>query len=147
MKNNSPEQNLIDNFLEILNKDKVILSHINSSCRGSHDYADIEFISTQKEHWVIEAKSHDTSSNHNAAHLLFGELLKETGKFRVRKRGNKLCYGLLLSDDDFFAKKFRLISRIKYIRFGKLIPINTIFVLKEGNILKYTWLEFYDQQT
>ena len=81
--NRSPEQNLIDLFVEALNQHeneeiKIKILH-NKSCR-SQTFADIEFTSASGMRWAIEVKSNDSKDAHNTAHKIFGELLKETGR-------------------------------------------------------------------
>lgn len=144
-KNKSPEQNLINDYVALKNKDDGIKHLYNDKCRGENKFADLEFISKDGIHWVIEAKSHETTSNHNAAHILFGELLKETGKARETKKNITIKYALLLSDIHFFRNKFRLIPKAKFIEFGKLIPINDVFVVKnKTDIIQLNWEDFYE---
>lgn len=141
MSNARPEQNLIDQFIELLDKyeDFEVLNIINSKCR-SKNHADVEFTTINNDHWALEAKSHLTSNNHNSAHIVFGELLKETGRSNRDETITK--YGVLLSESEFYQEKFRLINREKYIQFGLLIPVSKIFVIENNKILAYTWDEF-----
>jgi hypothetical protein len=81
--NRKPEQDLIDAFVEAL---RASADHeisfdtlYNKNCK-SKTYADIEFKSKSNVHWVIEAKSNDSSDAYNSVHKIFGELLKETGR-------------------------------------------------------------------
>ena len=63
MSNRAPEQDLINQFMEHLeiheSDDLRVSKEINKNCK-SRTYADIEFISASKLHWVIEAKSNDS---------------------------------------------------------------------------------------
>lgn len=93
---------------------------INRKCR-SKTFADIEYRSKSGLHWIIEAKSHDSSDKHNAIHKVFGELLKETG--RGGRQVEKSRYGLLLPSDGlaFFGKGFLCVERGRFVAFGDLV--------------------------
>ena len=153
MPNQSPEQDLIHGFVEaideICNLNNLTLRKHNTSC-WSRSYADIEFTlsSEQSEQcWAIEAKSNESSDNHNTVHKLFGELLKETG----RNRGTNCNFAILIPKNgiDFYHKRFRKIDRCKFFGFGWLIPIRTIFFYDHNsNSVEYTsWEQFYDNKS
>lgn len=145
MVNRNPEQELINEFVKHLNMhndDQLKIEDlINSKCK-SKKHADIEFISKQKIHWVIEAKSHESKDKYNTIHKIFGELLKETG------RANRVnCQHAILipaAAVDFYSKAFQCINRSKFIGFGKLIPIDTVFTSNSLGVRKLSWLELYD---
>ncbi|MDB4195605.1 hypothetical protein N9651_01305 [Flavobacteriales bacterium] len=140
---NTPEQDLIDSFVSQLKKGEIYQSFELLHCNcNSKNYADIEF-ETLKEHWVIEAKSNKSGDAHNSAHKIFGELLKETGRNRDNV-AKKIKYGILIPDFKFYQNKFRKINPDKYIGFGKLIPIDTVFVLADEKINRYSWKEFIE---
>jgi len=114
--NRSPEQNLINAFIEALqaNDDDnlKISSIINTSCK-SRKYADIEYISQSGQHWVIEAKTNDSSDAHNTVHKIFGELLKETGK----ENRNNCKYGILIPGSTFLLSTY--FTPLQCLEFGK----------------------------
>lgn len=141
-----PEQDLIDNFIVALggnsNSDIIIKTLINKNCR-SKTYADIEYISDSSIHWVIEVKSDAKDNIQNEVHKIFGDLLKETGRYN---RDN--CkYAILIKDsvENYYREKFNDISPEKYIGFGELIPIDTVFILNDNGITIKTWIEFYGE--
>jgi len=76
------EVDVIQGFVEALKKhvrtQLRVAELINANC-NSRAFADVEFKSVSKIHWAIEAKSNLSPDKHNAAHKIFGELLKETG--------------------------------------------------------------------
>jgi hypothetical protein len=114
---------------------------INQSCK-SRKYADVEFISSSGIHWVIEAKSNDSSDAHNTVHKIFGELLKETGK---NNRSN--CkYGILLPENstEFYSRLFQEINKQKYVGFGNLIPVEKVCIHGSSGIEIISWEELYD---
>jgi hypothetical protein len=145
MANRKPEQDLIDSFISALqeqDEDKFkIRSLINKNCK-SKKYADVEFITLSRTHWVIEAKSNDSSDAHNTAHKIFGELLKETGK----ENRNNCKFGILIPEEakKFYSKKFQGISKSKFSGFGKLIPIETVFSYGHSGIGTMSWEELYN---
>src|SRR5574337_548408 len=122
------EQKLIDAFVDALrnhrNVDPRIDKLCNKNCR-SKKFADIEFFSKSGLHWVIEAKSNDSEDKHNTVHKIFGEILKETG--RTSRRNCR--YALLLPEKGkcFYSKAFQSIARDKFLGFGCLVPIDTVF--------------------
>jgi len=145
MANRTPEQDLIDLFVKHLHvhddHEIKIYTLINDRCK-SHTYADIEYVSISGQHWVIEAKSNDSSDAANTIHKIFGELLKETGK---DSRGTCL-YAILIPEDglDFYSRCFQYVKREKYIGFGDLIPVHSVFTCSETEISQITWSDLYD---
>lgn len=153
--NDNPEQHLVNEYVKYLTNENDNIILINKNCK-SKQYADLEYIDN-KVLWVIEAKSHKSKDAYNSIHKLFGELLKETGRERISD--NKLLfktikYGLLIPGDVydytnksgimFYKKHFLEIKKDKYIQFGKLIPINDIFIfdIYKNELVKKTWSEF-----
>lgn len=145
MAKRTPEQDLIDDFVHRLraHQDSAIRieSLLNSDCR-SKKLADIEFVSVQKLHWVIEAKSDDSKDKHNTVHKIFGELLKETG----RTNRADCRHAILIPEGavPFYSRAFRSIAREKFVSFGKLIPIDTVFTCGTSGIARLTWVGLYD---
>ncbi len=145
MANKSPEQKLIDLFIQTLNNHSESQLQIetlhNSNCK-SKTFADIEFLSKEGDTWAIEAKSNDSSDKYNSVHKLFGELLKETG--RNNRDSANIC--LLISNESksFYSRLFQSIKRNKFIEFGNLIPITHVFTLDSSKISTLTWTELYD---
>lgn len=140
------EQQLILDFLSLIPSEPNLqpIQILNERCRAKN-FADVEFV-TNHEHWLIEAKAHGTKDQYNARHKIFGELLKETNRpERVEARGLNRKYGLLLSTREFFQNGFLNIAEDKYLGFGELIPIDTIFVVENGTLTRYTWLDFRNQ--
>ena len=141
MPNQKPEQDLIDGFVEIISKYDCFEPH-NSKCR-SRQFADIE-CTLSGQRWAIEAKSHKSKDQYNTVHKLFGELLKET-----RRQNRTNCnISILIPNDgiDFYHNHFREIDRCKFLGFGRLIPIHTVFSYDhDNNSVEYTsWKNFYD---
>ncbi|OZA33332.1 MAG: hypothetical protein B7X82_09260 [Hydrogenophilales bacterium 17-64-65] len=135
MANRTPEQDLIDEFVTHLEQhadDSVkIGSIINANCK-SKKFADIEFRSKTNLHWVIEAKSDDSKDKHNTVHKILGELLKETGRVN---RSN--CRHVILIPESavaFYSRAFQSIDRDKFLGFGKLIPIDTVFTSNTNGV-------------
>ena len=145
MGNRAPEQNLIDSFIKELknhaNLEIKIDNLINFNCK-SKTFADVEFISESQQHWVIEAKSHNSSDASNTIHKIFGEILKETG----RNNRNNSKYAILIPESgrEFYSKNFQLINRNKYIGFGNLVPIDCVFIFGNSGIIQMSWAELYD---
>lgn len=145
MANRTPEQDLIDQFVDHLkshqDKKLKIKSTINKSCK-SRKSADVEFKSEANLHWVIEAKSHESKDRHNTVHKIFGELLKETG----RTNRSECHYAILIpkSAISFYSKAFQSINKKKFIMFGKLIPISTVFTCDDNGIDELSWESLYD---
>ena len=145
MANQAPEQSLINEFIghmrnhadERLRIEKLY----NSKCR-SRQFADVEFESKSKIHWVVEAKSDDSKDKHNTVHKIFGELLKETG----RTNRGKCRHAVLLPESaiDFYSRAFQSIDRDKFLGFGALIPIDTVFLSSQSRIMELTWEALYD---
>lgn len=147
MAKRQPEQDLINQFIKIIktsNPDIRPIRILNENCRAKKT-ADIEF-ETEKFHWIIEAKSNNSGDAHNSVHKLFGELLKETGRERKGKSNLILKYAILIPDGSFYQKKLHLIEREKYMGFGKLIPVDSVFLIEKGNLKRYTWSGFYDSK-
>lgn len=146
MANRAPEQDLIDQFVghiaENNNDDLCIEKLINSNCK-SKMYADVEYKSKNKLHWVIEAKSNESKDRHNTVHKIFGEVLKETG----RTNRSDCRHAILIPDDavNFYSRAFQSIDREKFIGFGNLIPIDTVFTSNPTGIRQLTWQELYDE--
>ena len=146
MANQSPEQDLIDDFVAHLKKDSRDEfcpkdEFTNTNCKVKK-WADVEFVSKSGKHWVIEAKSNDSKDAHNTVHKIFGELLKETG----RKNRNNCSYGILIpkSGKEFYSRLFKSIKREKFIGFGQLIPVEAVFLSDSTGFEKFTWTELYD---
>jgi len=145
MANRTPEQDLIDEFVAHLQQhadDQLrIAKIINSNCK-SKKFADVEFESETKLHWVIEAKSNDSEDKHNTVHKIFGELLKETGR---TNRSN--CRHAILVPEaavTFYSRAFQSIHREKFLGFGILIPIDTVFTSSASGVNQLTWESLYD---
>lgn len=145
MANQAPEQNLINEFIEHIrnhaDESLCIEKLYNSKCR-SRKFADVEFESKSKIHWVIEAKSDDSKDKHNTVHKIFGELLKETG--RTNRAECKHVVLLHESAIDFYSRAFQSIDRDKFLGFGALIPIDTVFLSSQSGIKELTWEALYD---
>jgi len=145
MANRTPEQDLIYQFVTHLEQhadDSVkIKSIININCK-SKKFADVEFISESNLHWVIEAKSDDSKDRHNTVHKIFGELLKETG----RSNRSDCRHAILIPESavTFYSRAFQSIDRGKFLDFGKLIPIDTVFTSNESGVKQLTWAYLYD---
>ncbi|SDY89133.1 hypothetical protein [Nitrosomonas halophila] len=145
MANRSPEQGLIDEFVAHLKQHKDdnlrIETVINTSCK-SKNYADVEFRSAANLHWVIEAKSDESKDRHNTIHKIFGELLKETGK----TSRSDCCYAILIPESavGFYSRAFQSIAREKFLGFGELIPIDTVFTSSATGIGQLSWESLYD---
>lgn len=97
------------------------------------------------QRWAIEAKYGAPSNKANEVHKLFGDLLRETG--RDHRQNCKI--GLLLDGqtEDYFRKGVQRIPRQKFDEFGRLVPVQAVFVLSQLSppvITTRTWLEFYD---
>ena len=145
MANRTPEQDLIDEFVAHLNNhpdDSLsIVKVINSNCK-SRTFADVEFESKANLHWVIEAKSDDSTDKHNTVHKIFGELLKETG----RTNRSNCRHAILIPQAAvvFYSRAFQSIDRKKFLGFGALIPIDTVFTSSSGGVKQLTWESLYD---
>lgn len=145
MANQAPEQNLIDEFVGHMRNHadlNLCIDEIyNLKCR-SKTFADIEFLSKSKLHWVIEAKSNDSKDKHNTVHKIFGELLKETG--RVNRE--KCRHAVLIPESSigFYSRAFQSIDREKFLGFGTLIPIDTVFLSGASGVQQITWAALYD---
>lgn len=144
-KRRTPEQDLIDQFVDHLNahtdNDLKICTLFNRDCR-SKALADVEFKSVSNVHWVIEAKSNESTDRYNTVHKIFGELLKETG--RTGRENFRQAILIPLESVNFYSRAFQSISREKYLGFGKLIPIDTVFVSSVSGISQFSWEALYD---
>lgn len=145
MANRSPEQKLIDQFVAYLREhpdDSLrIESLLNANCK-SKTLADVEFTSKAKLHWVIEAKSNDSGDRHNTVHKIFGELLKETGR-----TNREVCRHAVLIPESalgFYSRAFQSIAKEKFVGFGELIPIDTVFLCGPSGIRRIAWMELYE---
>jgi hypothetical protein len=145
MANQAPEQNLINEFIEHMrnqaDENLCIDELYNSKCR-SKTFADIEFLSKSKLHWVIEAKSNDSKDRHNTVHKIFGELLKETG--RANRENCRHAVLIPESAIGFYSRAFQSINREKFIGFGVLIPIDTVFLSGPSGVKQIQWAALYD---
>lgn len=145
MTTRTPEQTLINAFVAALGRHtdpRLCIDKLhNSNCR-SRKFADIEFVSKSGLHWVIEAKSNDSGDKHNTVHKIFGELLKETG--RINRNGCK--HAVLIPEDatQFYSRAFQSIARMKFLQFGKLVPIDTVFTHGASGIGQIAWADLYD---
>lgn len=144
-KRRTPEQDLIDQFVGHLNvhvdDDLKICEIFNHKCK-SKTRADVEFRSVSNIHWVIEAKSNDSADQHNTVHKIFGELLKETG--RTGRPDFRHAILIPLDSVNFYSRAFQSIKREKYLGFGKLIPIDTVFTSSISGITQLSWEALYD---
>lgn len=144
-KRRTPEQDLIDQFVEHLNvhvdDDLKIHTIFNTNCK-SKILADVEFKSASNIHWVIEAKSNDSADRHNTVHKIFGELLKETG--RAGRPDCRHAILIPLESVNFYSRAFQSIKREKYLEFGKLIPIDTVFTSSISGVSQLNWEALYD---
>ncbi len=145
MANRTPEQDLIDEFvahLEKQNDNQICIEKlINKNCKSKR-FADVEFESKAKVHWVIEAKSNDSKDAPNTVHKIFGELLKETG--RTNRANCRQAILIPESAVQFYSRAFQSIDREKYIAFGELMPIDTVFTSCSTRVRKITWKSLYD---
>lgn len=144
MANRTPEQDLIHAFvaaLEAHEDERLAIAHLrNCSCKAKH-HADIEFHSKSGVHWVIEAKSHDSKDKHNTVHKIFGELLKETGR---SDRGT--CkFAVLIPEEavHFYSRAFQSIAREKFLAFGSLVPVESVFTFGDAGVGEISWEDLY----
>lgn len=144
MANRTPEQDLIDAFVNALqahDDERLAIGHLcNSNCKTKY-HADIEFHSKSGVHWVIEAKSHDSKDKHNTVHKIFGELLKETGR-----SDRAACkFAVLIPEDavHFYSRAFQSIAREKFLGFGKLVPVESVFTFGAAGINELSWEDLY----
>ena len=143
MPNNTAEQNLVNEFVEKVQNGYGGVS-IHNQGVTSRSFADIELTLPDGQRWAIEAKSHESPTNRsNTVHQIFGNLMRETG------RGNREnCeIGVLIPEGgaNFYKCRFQNIKREKFVCFGLLIPVNSVFTY-DRNGVKYTpWAEFYDR--
>jgi len=145
MANRTPEQDLINDFVLHLrthqDPDIRIELLLNSKCRSKR-FADVEFESATGLHWVIEAKSDDSKDKHNTVHKIFGELLKETG--RTNRADCRHAVLIPESAVDFYSRAFQSIAREKFLGFGRLIPVDTVFLSGPAGMTQLTWAGLYD---
>jgi hypothetical protein len=149
MQNNTPEQNLINSFVDALGKtdiEDIQLSKPsephNQNCK-SRTLADIEFTSDSGIRWAIEAKSNESKDKYNTVHKFFGELLKETG----RANRDNCNIGILIprNSKGFYSKAFKKINKEKFIAFGDLIPVKQVFTYDEyAGIEMISWFDLYN---
>ncbi len=140
------EQPLINRFVNALyatEDDELRVRDLhNKNCRSPR-LADLEFTSHSGLRWAIEAKYGAPSNKHNEVHKLFGDLLRETG--RPNRSGCRI--GLLLHArmEAHFREGICRINRRKFIEFGLLVPVDSVFVCDElGSFERRTWAQFYD---
>lgn len=144
MVNRTPEQDLINGFVTALkahNDERLIIDKLhNSNCKAKN-HADIEFHSKSGIHWVIEAKSHDSKDKYNTVHKLFGELLKETG----RLHRDTCKFAVLIPEEavHFYSRAFQSIAREKFIAFGSLVPVESVFTFGTTGIFEFSWEDLY----
>lgn len=132
----SAEQEFLNSFVKTFSKtEKIEILHNN--CRSKKNNPDLKF-RWNDAIWFVEAKISTNDDKYNAVHKLFGELLKITG---IKTDEKNIKYGLLIDNKEFFSSHFKYINSAKFITFGKLIPIEKIFVYENGNIEQYTWNE------
>jgi hypothetical protein len=146
MANKKPEQNLIDQFVDYIRKcndNSLKIKKLHNQKCSTKIFADIEFDSESGIHWAIEAKSNDSKNAPNTVHQFFGDLLKETGRGR---NADNLRYAILIPEEgkNFYSEKFRCINKDKFIGFGQLIPIDTVFVWGKSGLEKITWEDIYE---
>ena len=146
MPNSKYEQPLIDRFVAALkdadNEIRINEMH-NCSCAGNADFADLEFTSVSGQRWAIEAKYGAPKNKANEVHKLFGDLLRETG--RAHRNGCRIALLLYAGNEEYFRAGVRRINRGKYIQFGSLVPVESVFVVGDSPSFETrTWREFYD---
>ena len=145
MGNRTPEQDLIDAFVSSLQEhdspDLKIEKLLNSNCKAKK-LADIEYISVSGSHWVIEAKSNDSSDAHNTVHKIFGELLKETG--RESRENSKISVLIPENGVSFYSRLFQSVNREKFLGFGSLVPVQCVFTFGASGVRQIGWAELYD---
>lgn len=145
MSNKTPEQDLIDAFVNSLQEhdspDLKIGELLNSNCKAKK-WADIEYISVSGSHWVIEAKSNDSSDAHNTVHKIFGELLKETG--RESRENSKISVLIPEIGVSFYSRLFQSVNREKFLGFGRLVPVQCVFTFGASGVMQISWEELYD---
>ena len=145
MANRTPEQDLINDFVEHLrthqDPDIRIKLLLNWKYRSKR-FADVEFESATGLHWVIEAKSDESKDRHNTVHKIFGELLKETG--RTNRADCRHAVLIPESAVDFYSRAFQSIAREKFLGFGRLIPVDTVFLSGPSGTTQLTWAGLYD---
>ena len=156
MPNKKPELALIKKFEEVIKSDREfgILHRVNFGL-DSDKNADVEYVTTNNEYLIIEAKSHKSSNAPNTIHDLFGKLLREHGKQNPTRNNykNNLKYCLLISGDEynnkagniFYMEGFNKIPEEIYLKYVFLIKAAYVFVcFEETNTTEiYTWAAFY----
>jgi len=143
--NRSPEQNLINGFVESLyshNEEELRIEILHNGNCKSRTFADIEFTAKSGQRWAIEAKSNDSKDAHNTVHKIFGELLKETG----RDNRGQCSIGILIPGNSlsFYSRLFQSINRQKFVEFGELIPVHSVFTYGLSGIGQLSWVDLYD---
>ncbi|MFM0454955.1 hypothetical protein PQR21_31640 [Paraburkholderia nemoris] len=124
-------------------------------------YSDVEYVTTNDEYLVIEAKSHESKDAYNTRHKIFGQLLKEHGKKNpLRDRyTNSLALGILIPKDEtssgksntrqsgyqFYRNGYRDIPHHLFRGFGELTKTKYVFVcsLKNETVDVYSWTGFH----
>ncbi len=145
MSNIQYEQPLINEFVSALQRaqdPRLSISEVHNQICHCREYADVEFTATSGARWAIEAKYGAPANISNEVHKLFGDLLRETG--RENRQNCKI--GLLLHQrtERFFRCGVSRINRQKFIAFGRLIPVRSVFVLSPLRVICKTWEQFYD---
>ena len=134
--NKRTEKQFIENYKEkILTPENVRIKNANCS---SKCMADVQY---EKDGvlWLVEAKTSVSSDRNNAVHKIFGELLKLTG---FESPSKTVKYGLLLNEKEFFNNQFKSIAAEKLLAFGKLIPVDAVFIFDGEKCEQLTWEEF-----
>ena len=145
------EQEFVNKFYEYMTSSDKGIEFINHNCRAKK-YADIEYRKAN-DLYRIEVKTHLSNDRDNAAHKIFGELLKMT-KFDNDEKNN-IHYGVLIDDrkvdsctgSAFFSRKFNeFIDREKFLAFGKIFEeLKVITFNPDTNDKKeYSWEDFYN---
>ena len=110
----------------------------------------MEYLSKSGEYLIIEAKSHESKDAYNTRHKIFGQLLKEHGKFSPSREEHKesIVLGVLIPKDktssgksntkksgyDFYRDGYVGIVKSKYIFVCSII---------EKTIDVYSWNGFH----
>lgn len=153
------EQGLVTSFLALVKRSEKfsVARMINTRSRDTKDHADIEYIASNGEYLVIEAKSNETQDAPNTVHKVFGQLLKECSKSQRRETADP-ALAILIPDDmptdpkapkekggDYYRRRFREILPEKYLGFGTLVGAKYVFLCSRGHYVKvYTWEGFYN---
>jgi hypothetical protein len=155
------EAPLIKCFKEVIGNDQkfgikreINIGNDNATC------SDIEYISSDDEYLIIEAKSHESKDAYNTRHKIFGQLLKEHGKKSSDRNNHKssLALGILIPKDkpssgksntkksgyDFYRDGYIDIPEDLFAKFGQLVKAKYVFAcsMAERQIDVYTWAGF-----